>query len=101
MNHISIVIKEKVNTILDNHEDPREVLDHFYVKQTVMLNKLRQDVAEVLTAKKRFEMQKARLWHYIHALHEQARRSLDSNMVDKAKVALQHKNLVQVQSLDK
>ena len=26
-------------------------------------------------------MQKARLWHYIHALHEQARRSLDSNMV--------------------
>ena len=47
-------------------------------------------------------MQKARLWHYIHALHEQARRSLDSNMVDIAKVALQHKNanLVQVQSLD-
>jgi hypothetical protein len=47
-------------------------------------------------------MQKARLWHYIHVLHEQARRSLDSNMVDIAKVALQHKNanLVQVQSLD-
>ena len=47
-------------------------------------------------------MQKARLWHYIHALHEQARGSLDSTMVDLAKVALQHKNanLVQVQSLD-
>ena len=52
MNRISIVIKERVNTILDNHEDPREALDHSYVKQTEMLNKLRQDVAEVLTAKK-------------------------------------------------
>jgi phage shock protein A len=66
-----------------------------------MLNKLRQDVAEVLTAKKRLEMQKAKLWHYIHTL--QARRSLDSNMVDIAKVALQRKNanLVKVLSLDK
>lgn len=41
MNRISIVIKERVNTILDNHQDPREVLDHSYVKHTEMLNKLR------------------------------------------------------------
>jgi phage shock protein A len=41
MNRISIVIKERVNTILDNYQDPREVLDHSYVKQTEMLNKLR------------------------------------------------------------
>jgi len=38
MNRISIVIKERVNTILDNYQDPREVLDHSYVKQTEMLD---------------------------------------------------------------
>jgi hypothetical protein len=32
MNLISIVLKERVNTILDKHEDPREALHHSYVK---------------------------------------------------------------------
>ena len=59
MNRIYTVIRQKVNLILDKHEDPRQVLDYSYIKQAEMLNKLRRDIAEVVTAKKRLEMQKS------------------------------------------
>ncbi|MDP9290244.1 MAG: PspA/IM30 family protein, partial [Thermoproteota archaeon] len=62
MNRIYTVIRQKVNIILDKHEDPRQALDYSYIKQAEMLNKLRRDIAEVVTAKKRLEMQKLRLW---------------------------------------
>ena len=48
-------------------------------------------------------MQKARLWDNIRTLDEQARRSLDSDREDLAKLALQRKNanLIEMQGLDK
>ena len=103
MNRVSTVIKQKVNMLLDKYEDPREALDYSYVKQLEMLNKLRRSLAEVMTARKRLEMQKSKLWENIHLLDEQARRSLDANREDLAKLALERKNanLLQVQSLDK
>jgi phage shock protein A len=60
-------------------------------------------MAEVVTSKKRLEMQKARLWDNIRTLDEQARRALDSEREDLAKLALQRKNanLVQMQGLDR
>jgi phage shock protein A len=103
MNRISTVVKQKVNTLLDRYEDPKEALDYSYVKQTEMLNKLRRDIAEVITAKKRLEMQKAKLWDNIRTLDEQSRRALDSDKEDLAKLALQRKNanMLQAQALEK
>jgi phage shock protein A len=103
MNRVSTAIKQKVNMLLDKYEDPREALDYSYVKQLEMLNKLRRSLAEVMTARKRLEMQKSKLWENIRLLDEQARRALDSNREDLAKLALERKNanLLQVQSLDK
>ena len=56
-----------------------------------------------MTARKRLEMQKAKLWDNIRLLDEQARRSLDVGREDLAKLALERKNanLLQTQSLDK
>src|SRR5919204_2732497 len=103
MNRISTVVKQKVSTLLDRYEDPKEVLDYSYTKQTEMLNKLRRDIAEVITAKKRLEMQKAKLWDNIRTLDEQARRSVDAEREDLAKLALERKNanLLQLQGLDR
>ena len=103
MNRISTVVKQKVNTLLDRYEDPKEALDYSYVKQTEMLNKLRRNVAEVITAKKRLEMQKAKLWDNIHTLDEQSRRAIDANREDLARLALERKNanMLQLQALDK
>lgn len=103
MNRISTVIKQKANVLVDKYEDPREALDYSYTKQIELLNKLRRDIAEVLTAKRRLEMQKAKLWDNIRTLDEQARRSLDADREDLAKLALERKNanLLQLQGLDK
>jgi phage shock protein A len=103
MNRIYNVIRQKLNIILDKHEDPRQSLDYSYLKQAEMLNKLRRDTAEVLTAKKRLEMQKMRLWDNIRTLDEQAHRAVNSNREDLAKLALERKNanLLQAQGLDK
>ena len=103
MNRISTVIKQKANVLVDKYEDPREALDYSYTKQIELLNKLRRDIAEVVTAKRRLEMQKAKLWDNIRTLDEQARRSLDADREDLAKLALERKNanLLQLQGLDK
>jgi len=103
MNRIYTVIRQKVNFVLDKHEDPRQALDYSYIKQAKMLNMLRRDIAEVVTAKKRLEMQKLRLWDNIRTLDEQAHRAVDSNREDLAKLALERKNanLLQAQGLDK
>jgi phage shock protein A len=103
MNRISTVIKQKANILLNKYEDPREALDYSYTKQVELLNKLRRDIAEVVTAKKRLEMQKAKLWDNIRTLDEQARRSIDAEREDLAKLALERKNtnLMQLQGLDK
>ena len=102
MNRISTVIKQKASIMIDKYEDPREALDYSYTKQIELLNKLRRDMAEVVTAKRRLEMQKAKLWDNIRTLDEQARRSIDAEREDLAKLALERKNanLMQLQGLE-
>lgn len=102
-NRISTVVKQKVSTLLDKYEDPREALDYSYTQQLEMLNKLRRSLAEVIASKKRLEMQKLKIMDNIKTLDEQARRAVDANREDLAKLALERKNanLVQVQDLTK
>ena len=103
MNRISTVIRQKASVMIDKYEDPREALDYSYTKQIELLNKLRRDMAEVVTAKRRLEMQKAKLWDNIRTLDEQARRSIDAERENLAKLALERKNanLIQLQGLEK
>lgn len=103
MNRISTVVQQKVNTLLDKFEDPKEALDYSYTKQVEMLNKLRRSIAEVVTAKKRLEMQKTKLMDNTRTLDEQARRAIEANREDLARLALEKKNanLVQIQDLNK
>ncbi len=94
------MVKQKVNTLLDRFEDPKEVLDYSYQKQVEMLTKLRQNVAEVVAAKKRLEMQKARLKDNIYKLEEQAMNALKIGREDLARLALERKNMNIKQLLD-
>ena len=102
LSRFSNLFKAKTNTVLDKLEKPEEMLDYSFEKQTELLNRLRRDVAEVVTAKKRLEMQKAKLVANTSTLDEQAHRALDSNREDLAKLALERKNAIlqQVASLD-
>lgn len=95
-----MLVKQKVNSLLNRFEDPKEVLDYSYQKQTELMIKLRRDIAEVVAAKKRLEMQKTKLKENIYKLEQQARSALDMNREDLARLALERKNMNIQQLLD-
>ena len=102
-NRITTLLKQKVNTLLDKYEDPKEALDYSYQNQIETMNKLRRSIAEVVTAKTRLQMQKTKLAENIRTLDEGSRRAIEQDREDLAKLALERKNanMLQLQNLDK
>jgi len=102
-NRITTLLKQKVNTLLDKYEDPKEALDYSYQNQIETMIKLRRSIAEVVTAKTRLQMQKTKLVENIRTLDEESRRAIDQDREDLAKLALERKNanMIQLQNLDK
>jgi phage shock protein A len=101
-NRLVNIIKQKVNKVLDKHEDPNEALDYSAVKQTELVQKLRRDIVEVVASKKRLEMQKSRILENINKLDEQAKSAIKAGRDDLARLALERKNdnLTQIKELD-
>jgi phage shock protein A len=102
-NRITTLLKQKVNTLLNKYEDPKEALDYSYQNQIETMNKLRRSIAEVVTAKTRLQMQKTKLVENIRTLDEQSRGAIEQDREDLAKLALERKNanMLQLQNLDK
>ncbi len=102
-NRITTLLKQKVNTLLDKYEDPKEALDYSYQNQIETMNKLRRSIAEVVTAKTRLQMQKTKLVENIRTLDEESRLAIEQDREDLAKLALERKNanMLQLQNLDK
>lgn len=102
-NRLINLIKQKVNKVLENHEDPREALDYSAVKQTELIQRLRRDIVEVVASKKRLEMQKSRIVENINKLDEQAKAAVKAGRDDLASLALERKNtnLAQIKELEK
>lgn len=92
LERFSTIFKAKANKIADNLENPHEMLNYSFEKQNELIIKLRQDIAQVITSKKRLEMQKAKLLANVNTLEDQAKRSLNSNREDLARLALERKS---------
>lgn len=99
---MSTVIKAKVSKVLDRAEDPGETLDYSYQKQLESLQKVKQGIAEVVTAKKRLQMQSEKLEQSVVKLDTQARQALAQGNEELAREALERKNIAQteLQSFD-
>ena len=93
----STIVKAKVSKLLDRAEDPGETLDYSYQKQLEMLQKVKRGVADVVTSKKRLQLQTAKLEESIVKLDGQARQALAANREDLARTALERKSLIQGQ----
>lgn len=91
-----------MNRLLDRAEDPRETLDYAYDKQMEALRKVKRGVVEMVTTKRRLELQAAKVRESIGTLEEQAARSLSAGREDLARLALQRKQtaLIELQGLD-
>jgi phage shock protein A len=99
---MSTVIKAKVSRLLDRAEDPGETLDYGYQKQVELLQNVKKGIADVVTSKKRLQMQSSKLEQSVAKLDTQARQALAAGREDLARTALERKSLAQteLQSLD-
>ena len=102
MSRASTVVKAKMSKLLDRAEDPAETLDYSYEKQLELLQNVKRGIADVVTAKKRLELQETQLQQSIVKLESQAREALAAGREDLARQALERKSGLQqqLQSLD-
>ena len=98
----STVIKAKINRMLDKAEDPGETLEYSYQKQMELLQNVKKGIADVVTSKKRLQLQQQKLEQQVVKLDTQARQALAQNREDLARVALERKQFAQteLQTLD-
>jgi phage shock protein A len=88
---MSTVVKAKMNRIVDNAENPAENLDLAYEKQREMLRNVKRGVVEMVTAKRRLQLQAGKVKENITLVENQARQAMAAGREDLARQALQRK----------
>jgi phage shock protein A len=103
LERMSLVIKSKLNRLLDRAEDPSETLDYSYEEQLRLLQNVKRGVADVVTSKKRLQLQADKLEQSLVKLDQQARDAVAAGREDLARQALERKTLAQqqLQELDR
>jgi phage shock protein A len=98
----STVVKAKISKLLDRAEDPSETLDYSYQKQLENLQNVKKGIADVVTAKKRLQLQSSKLEQTVVKLDTQARQALAAGNEELARTALERKQFAQneLQTLD-
>jgi phage shock protein A len=100
MARASTVVKAKLSKLLDRAEDPAETLDYSYERQLQLLQNVKRGVADVVTAKKRLQLQADKLEQSLVKLDTQARQALAAGREDLARQALERKAAAQTQLQD-
>ena len=86
-----------ISKLLEGAEDPQVTLDYSYERQRELLQDVKRGVADVVTAKKRLQLQSATLEASVEKLEDQARRAMAGGREDLARRALERKVFVQQQ----
>ena len=97
LSRAGMVIKAKFSKALDRAEDPGETLDYSYERQLELLQNVKRGIADVVTAKKRLQLQTNQLEQSLVKLDQQARQALASGREDLARAALERKSAAQQQ----
>ena len=97
MSRASTVVKARLSKLLDRAEDPSVTLDYSYEKQRELLQNVKRGIADVVTAKKRLQLQATQLEQSVVKLDGQAREAVGAGREDLARQALEKKSAVQAQ----
>jgi phage shock protein A len=99
---IATTIKAKISKLLDRAEDPAETLYYAYERQLEDLQNVKSGIADVVTAKKRLQLQETTLKTQMDKLDGQARQAMSAGREDLARSALERKHLIagEIDSLD-
>jgi phage shock protein A len=95
-----MIFGAKVSKALDRAENPTESLDYSYEQQLQLLQNVKRGIADVVTAKKRLQLQQNQLEQSVVKLETQARQALGGGREDLARQALERKSGVQSQLQD-
>jgi phage shock protein A len=99
---MNTIIQAKMSKVLDKAENPNETLDYSYEKQLQLLQNVKRGLADLVTAKRRLQLQHDKIQQDMDHLDAQAKQALAQNREDLARMALQRKVAVQgqLQNLD-
>src|ERR671935_260519 len=73
MSRAATIIKAKISALLNRAESPSETLDYSYERQLESLQNVKRGVADVVTAKKRLQLQTQQLEQNVVKLEAQVR----------------------------
>src|SRR2546423_12669949 len=96
----TMVIKSKYSKLLNRAENPTETLDYSYEQMLQQLQNVKRGTADVVTSKKRLELQQQKLEQNVVKLETQARQAVAANREDLARQALERKAIAQGQLQD-
>jgi phage shock protein A len=88
---MSTIFQSKMNNVLDKAEDPNETLDYSYERQLQLLQNVKRSLADLVTSKRRLQLQSDQLQQSLSRLDDQARQALSQGNEDLARTALQRK----------
>lgn len=91
LSRLATVIKARMNQILTQSEDPAALLDYSYEKQRELLNDVKRGIVEVVTSRRRLELQAEKLRANLDKLEQQSRDALGAGREDLARLAIQRK----------
>jgi phage shock protein A len=94
---MNTIIQAKMNKVLDKAENPNETLDYSYEKQLQLLQNVKRGLADLVTSKRRLQLQHDKIQQDMAKLDAQAQQALGQNREDLARLALQRKIAVQGQ----
>jgi phage shock protein A len=102
MSRTALIVKSKYSKLLNRAENPTETLDYSYEQMLEQLQNVKRGVADVVTSKKRIELQQQKLEQNVVKLDTQARQAVAANREDLARQALERKTVAQqqLQSMD-
>ncbi|MBI2322276.1 MAG: PspA/IM30 family protein, partial [Chloroflexi bacterium] len=100
LSRIMTLFKAKMSQALDTAESPHELLDYSYEKQLQLLQDVKRGIVEVVTARRRLELQLAKQGDSIAQFDNQARRALAAGREDLARLALERKQVGAAQITD-
>src|SRR5881227_2535791 len=94
------IVKAKFSALLNRAENPQETLDYSYERQLQSLQNVKRGVADVVTAKKRLQLQTQQMEQNVVKLDTQARQAVAAGREDLARQALERKSGIQQQLQD-
>ena len=102
LSRMSTIVKAKMSRLADNAENPNEMLDYAYEKQRDMLRDVKRGVVEMVTTKRRLQLQAAKVRENVTTLDNQAGQAMAAGREDLARMALQRKqaSIIELDGLD-